>query len=103
MNRHAWRVVGVVLLVAIVVFSVAVEPSFAATSNVGKNLGDEAESWAKALIFPIAALVGLPLLFRRDFAQALMLFALVMIIGSFIYAPSVVRTITSSIAKAIGG
>lgn len=103
MNKHRWQLLGVVLLVLAFVAGVAVEPSFAGPSKIGENAGDEVESWAKALILPIAALVGLPLLLRRDFAQALMLFCLVMVIGSFIYAPSVVRGITTSIAKALGG
>ena len=80
-------VVLVVCAAGVVVIGVGAAPAMAAASDVGKNIGDEVQSWATALILGVAALVGLPILFRRDVSGGLVLALLVVVIGGFGFAP----------------
>ena len=89
--------------VCIVVLAITAMPALAATSDVGKNVGEEVRSWATALILGVAALVGLPVLFRRDVSGGLVLALLVVVIGGFVFAPGTVRTVIRGLWQAIGG
>lgn len=99
-GRSSWLFASLVVALAVVV---AVEPAFADTSRVGKNVGDEVESWAKGLLLGVAALVGIPVLFRRDFAGGLVLAMLVIIVGAFVFAPAAVKAVISSLWRSIAG
>jgi hypothetical protein len=89
--------------VALLLVLALVEPSLAATSRVGRNVGNEVESWAKGLLLGVAALVGIPVLFRRDFGGGLVLALLVVVVGAFVFAPSAVKAVISSLWRAIAG
>lgn len=79
--------VGIVLAVALMLALLAADPAWAKTSQVGINVGEEAQSWAKALVFPFAALGGLGAYFKRDLGMAFSLLAITMIVGAFAYNP----------------
>ena len=100
--KHAVAVAGV-CTAGLVVAGIAAGPAMAAASDVGKNVGDEVRSWATALILGVAALVGLPILFRRDVSGGLVLALLVVVIGGFVFAPGTVRTVIRGLWQAIGG
>ena len=97
------RFVLAALGVCVVVLAITAMPALAATSDVGKNVGEEVRSWATALILGVAALVGLPVLFRRDVSGGLVLALLVVVIGGFVFAPGTVRTVIRGLWQAIGG
>jgi hypothetical protein len=78
-------------------------PALADTSHIGRNLGDEVRSWATALLLGVAALVGLPILFRRDVNAGLILVLLVVVVGGFVFAPAAVREVIRGLWRAIGG
>ena len=100
-----WHVLAMVAVCAIALGALAMDasPALAAPSDVGKNVGDEVRSWATALILGVAALVGLPILFRRDVSGGLVLALLVVVIGGFVFAPGTVRTVIRGLWSAIGG
>lgn len=93
----------IVIAATAVAFVGFVETSLAETSRVGRNVGREVESWAKGLLLGVAALVGIPVLFRRDFAGGLVLAMLVVVVGAFVFAPSAVKDVISSLWRAISG
>src|SRR3954447_12416014 len=97
--RYVLAAVGV----CFVVLAITAVPALAATSDIGKNVGDEVRSWATALSLGVAALVGLPVLFRRDVSGGLVLALLVVVIGGFVFAPGTVRTVIRGLWRAIGG
>jgi hypothetical protein len=98
--RHALLTLGVATVLLLVAGSA---PAFGDTSEIGKNLGNEVRSWATALIFGVAAIVGLPILFRRDVNGGLILALLVIVVGGFVFAPTAVRQVIRGLWHAIGG
>ena len=98
--RALLTAVGIAALLLLVAPAV---PALADTSRIGKNLGDEVRSWATALILGVAALVGLPILLKRDVSGGLVLAVLVIVVGGFVFAPNAVRLVIRSLWNAIGG
>ena len=94
---EALAVAGLVLLIA------AAAPALADTSEIGRNVGNEVRSWAIALILGVAAIVGLPVLFKRDVTGWLILALLVVVVGGFVFAPTAVRQVIRGLWNAIGG
>jgi hypothetical protein len=88
-------------LAAAAVALLAVEPAWAQSSEVGRNVGREVVSWGRSLILGVAALVGIPVLLRQDFAGGLKLLLLVVLVGSFVFAAPEVREMIGSLARAI--
>jgi hypothetical protein len=98
-RRVVW--LCLVLLAALALLHVA--PAFASTSRIGRNVGDEVRSWATALLFGVAAIVGIPIIFKRDVSGGLVLALLVIVVGGFVFAPTVVRLVIRALWNAIGG
>ena len=93
---------AVVALTAVAILALAASPAFAEVSNVGKNLGSEVSSWAKALVFPLAALGGLGAFFKRDVGMAFQILVITMIVGAFAYNPgNVVEDLIGSLWGAL--
>ena len=89
---------------AALVLLIALAPSaIADTSEIGRNVGNEVRSWAIALILGVAAIVGLPVLFKRDVTGGLILALLVIVVGGFVFAPNAVRQVIRGLWNAIGG
>ena len=101
--RRPCTLLALVALGAAAVLLAAAAPALADTSQIGKNVGDEVRSWATALILGVAALVGLPVLFRRDVNAGLILVLLVIVVGGFVFAPTAVREVIRGLWRAIGG
>jgi cobalamin synthase len=102
MRRRA-RLGLAVLTFSLLVCLALAAPVLAETSQIGKNVGNEVKSWATALIFGVAAIVGLPVLFKRDVNGGLILALLVIVVGGFVFAPGAVRQVISGLWHAIGG
>jgi hypothetical protein len=98
--RSALAILGAAAVVLVVGPAV---PALADTSEIGRNVGDEVRSWATALILGVAAIVGLPVLFRRDVSGGLILALLVIVVGGFVFAPTAVRQVIRGLWNAIGG
>lgn len=103
MNKRS-ALFGLAALFAAAAISLALVPAaLAETSEIGKNVGREVKSWATALLLGVAAIVGLPILFKRDVNGGLILALLVVVVGGFVFAPDAVRQVISGLWKAIGG
>jgi hypothetical protein len=76
--------------------------ALAATSDIGKNLGDEVKALATALFLGVAALVAIPVLTRRDVNGGLVIALLVVILGGFVFAPGSVKQVVMELWRAIG-
>jgi hypothetical protein len=103
MRRRLLRLAPAALAGAVILLALLAVPALADTSEIGRNLGNEVRSWATALIFGVAAIVGLPLLFKRDVSGGLVLALLVIVVGGFVFAPSAVRMVIRGLWNAIGG
>jgi hypothetical protein len=97
-RRAIW--ICLVLLAAVALLNPAL--ALADTSQIGRNVGDEVRSWATALIFGVAAIVGIPIIFRRDVSGGLVLALLVIVVGGFVFAPTMVRLVIRALWNAIG-
>ena len=98
--RLALAIVGAAALVLLIALAA---PALADTSEIGRNVGNEVRSWATALILGVAAIVGLPVLFKRDVTGGLILALLVIVVGGFVFAPNAVRQVIRGLWNAIGG
>jgi hypothetical protein len=94
----ALALAGILLLVALA------DPALAAdTTRIGENLGAEVKSWGKALLFGVAALVGLPAMARRDPKEALLIGGIALILGGFLFAPEQMESIIRGLMKTVAG
>lgn len=98
--RHTGALV--VVLAAVALSLIAVDKALA-TSDIGRNVGQEITSWGKWLIFGVAALVALPAMARRDMAGILVIAAMVIVAGGFVFAPGAVEDTIVSLWKSFGG
>ena len=78
-------------------------PALAATSDIGKNIGDEVTTWAKAILLGLVALVAIPILAKRDVVGGLTLALLAVIVGGFAFAPDTVKGVIGAIWTSIAG
>jgi hypothetical protein len=85
----------------VVALLVVVEPALADTSRVGRNLGQEVASWGRNLLLGVAALVGIPVLLRRDFADGIRLLVLVVVVGAFVFATGAVKQVISDLWRSL--
>lgn len=100
MIRKHVLVRGAVVALALLAF--APHDAIAATSDIGKNLGDEVKALATALFLGVAALVAIPVLTRRDVNGGLVIALLVVILGGFVFAPGSVKQVVMELWRAIG-
>lgn len=75
----------------------------AATSDIGKHLGNEVKSWATVLLLGVAGLVAIPVLAKRDVNGGVVLALLVVLVGGFAFAPESVKHAIESLWKSIAG
>jgi hypothetical protein len=86
-------------LLALAVLAVDAAPALAQASDVGRNV----ETWAKALLLGVVALVAIPAIAKRDVTGGLMLALLAVIVGGFAFAPETVKSVISGIWRSIAG
>src|SRR3954447_23291130 len=77
------------------------DPSLTATSQVGRNVGEELKMWATTLLLVVAALVALPILAKRDVNGGLVLALLVILVGGFAFAPASVKQVITELWHSI--
>lgn len=100
------RILGVALLVCavgVLTLTIGADVALAKSSDIGKNVGDEIETWAKAILFGLIGLCAIPILIKRDVGGGLVLMVLGVVIGGFVFAESAVQDIIKSLWKSIGG
>ena len=72
-------------------------------TDAAQNLANQLLHWAGLVIIPIAALVALPALFRRDVGHALVVLIIVIVVGAFAFNPGGVQTFVTGVANSILG
>ncbi len=101
-----WRAVGLAgvaaAIVASVLFVIVAPESAQAASGVGKRVGNEIETWAKAG-FAVVGLAGLALVMKRDVAGGAVYAGLALLVGMFIFAPGQMEKIIKAVGRALGG
>lgn len=103
MTRNHVIVGGAAAALAILaVLAAAPSTALAATSDIGRNLGDEVKSLATALFLGVAALVAIPALARRDVNGGLVIALLVVILGGFVFAPGSVKQVIVELWRSLG-
>jgi hypothetical protein len=101
MTRVTARALLFSLAAATLATLAVVEPALADTSRVGRNLGEEVASWGRNLLLGVAALVGIPVLLRRDFSEGLRLLVLVVLVGAFVFAAPAVRQVIGDLWRSL--
>jgi len=91
------------LLLIAAVAMLGADPALAKASDVGKNLGQEVGSWAKAILLGVVALVAIPVLMKRDVAGGAVITGLAVLVGGFTFAPGAVKDVISGLWRSIGG
>ena len=92
MSSRIRRTVGAVVLWQGAML-LGAQAAAAATTQFGKNLGDEAKGLALALFLAVAGLMTLPVIGRRDVNGGLVLVLLVVVLGGFIFAQASVKQV----------
>lgn len=86
---------------AVALLALTAAPALAEASDIGRNVGREVSTWAKALLFGVVALVALPTIAKRDVAGGMVLAFLAIIVGGFAFAPDTVRNVIDAIWRSI--
>jgi hypothetical protein len=89
-----WLIAAVIAAIALSLIAV---DNALATSEIGRNVGEEIASWGKWLLFGVAGLAALPALARRDLAGLLVIAAMVIVAGGFVLEPGAVGDIIVSL------
>jgi hypothetical protein len=95
--------VFVVAMVAAVLLSGIAVDSALATSEIGKNVGQEINAWGKWLILGVAAFAAIPAMSRRDLPGVLVIAAMVIVAGGFVFAPGAVEDTIVSLWRSFEG
>ena len=100
-GSRPWLVVFAATVAASALLGATATEALAA-SDIGRNIGNEIDTWAKALMLGTAALVAIPILAKRDVAGGAVIGLLVVVVGGFAFAPGAVKSVISGLWKAIG-
>ena len=101
-NRR-YVIAAVAAIASAVTLSLIAVDNAVATSEIGRNVGQEVASWGKWLLFGVAGLVALPAMARRDLAGILVIAAMVIVAGGFVFAPAAVEDTIVSLWKSFQG
>ena len=66
-------------------------------TDAGQNLGRLIASWGAALLLPVAGIMGFAAYGRSGIGGALVVAAITLIVGGFVYAPDEVKSFIKSI------
>ena len=97
------RCAHVAIATAVLALAIVMAPdcALADTSSIGRNLGNEVKALATGLFLGVAALVGIPVLLRRDFSEGIRLLVLVVVVGAFVFATGAVRQVIADLWRSL--
>lgn len=72
-------------------------------ANGGTNIGNALEAWGKALLFAVAAIMGLGALVRRSVGEGITILIIVVILGAFLYDQTDTETLIHNLWSAVSG
>jgi hypothetical protein len=74
-----------------------------AFQNGGTNIGNALMAWGKALLFALAAIMGIGALVKRSVGEGVTILIIVLILGAFLYDQADTENLIRNIWSAIGG
>lgn len=101
MRRNHLLSIAVAVLASTLAFAIVAEPALAKPSDFGDKLGGEVKAIAGALLFAVAALVGLPAMAKHEVGKVAAIFACVVPLAGFIFFPDEVKNIIEGFVKAL--
>lgn len=90
-------------LIALMWAALGATSAMADPGQFGKNLGDQVKSLSTGLFLAVAGLVTLPILGRRDVNGGVVLAGLVVVLGGFIFAQDMVKSVIVDLWKSLEG
>jgi hypothetical protein len=87
--------------VALLAAALGAADAMADPGQFGKNLGDQVKSLSTGLFLAVAGLVTLPILGRRDVNGGVVLAGLVVVLGGFIFAQDMVKSVIVDLWKTL--
>jgi hypothetical protein len=73
-----------------------------AFQNGGQNVGNALMAWGKALLFAVAAIMGIGALVRRSVGEGVTILVIVLILGAFLYDQTDTENLIRNLWGAIG-
>lgn len=109
-SRHGDRILTCLLVLVLSVFFVLTvyEPTQAAVGTQalqegGTNVGNALLAWGKALLFAVAAIMGIGALVNRSVGEGVTILIIVLILGAFLYDQTATEAVIRNVWGAIGG
>jgi hypothetical protein len=102
--RSASLTITVAVALLLCAASVAAGASGAqAFQNGGTNVGNALMAWGKALLFAMAAIMGIGALIKRSVGEGVTILIIVLILGAFLYDQADTENIIRNLWGAVGG
>jgi hypothetical protein len=101
--------IGLVFAVAVLLTLSVTDTAWAAGSgssafqNGGTNVGNALLAWGKALLFAVAAIMGIGALVKRSVGEGVTILIIVLILGAFLYDQTDMETLIHNLWSAVGG
>jgi hypothetical protein len=106
MIRRALTLMSWSAVLAALLLAVGADNAMAATvhaADIGSGLAHTVGSWAKACVAPIAGLMGIGAVVKRDVPGAITLFGVTTVVGLFAYDPSGAQSVIHTIVHSVTG
>ena len=95
--------VAVLLTLSVTGTAWAAGSGSSAFQNGGTNVGNALLAWGKALLFAIAAIMGIGALVKRSVGEGVTILIIVLILGAFLYDQTDMETLIHNLWSAVGG
>ena len=95
--------VTVLLVLSVTSAAWAASSSSSAFQNGGTNVGNALMAWGKALLFAVAAIMGIGALVKRSVGEGVTILIIVLILGAFLYDQTDTETLIRNLWGAVSG
>jgi hypothetical protein len=95
--------VTVLLVLSVTSAALADSSGSSAFQNGGTNVGNALMAWGKALLFAIAAIMGIGALVKRSVGEGVTILIIVLILGAFLYDQTDTETLIRNLWGAVSG
>lgn len=110
-RSRKWRWAAAFILIAavtaVLVLSLSANARAASGSqafqNGGTNVGNALMAWGKALLFAVAAIMGIGALVKRSVGEGVTILIIVLILGAFLYDQTDTENLIRNLWGAVGG
>jgi hypothetical protein len=95
--------VTVLLVLSVSSAAWAASSGSSAFQNGGTNVGNALMAWGKALLFAVAAIMGIGALVKRSVGEGVTILIIVLILGAFLYDQTDTETLIRNLWGAVSG